>query len=68
MTPGELLIDVLANNEPDEMMSAIVIFRRMDGSICYRCDSSTQAPDVLGTLRLVQLSVETDLKHAWGDR
>ena len=68
MTPSELLIDALSNENIDEIEECIVLFRRCDGTVGNRgakLSGEHTFYDAISLLNFVRLSLEHDLRKQW---
>ena len=64
-TPSDMLMEVMSHPRLDEMSACVIIWRKEDGSIGYRCTHDTA--DTMGLLRFALLSVEHDLIKSWDE-
>lgn len=68
MTPSEVLMDALTNEDPDTVDQVLVIFKREDGFVGYRTggrDADQSFFDTLALINFARLSVEHDLQEHW---
>lgn len=68
MTPSELLIDALSNEDVDSIEECVVLFRRTDGTVGNRgskLNGDHTFYDAWALVNFVKLSLEHDLKEQW---
>lgn len=68
MTPSELLIDALSNEDVDSIEECVVLFRRTDGTVGNRgakLGGQHTFYDALALVNFAKLSLEYDLKAQW---